>query len=302
METIKIGETELKTEDVTQALQDGGFVVRTKDQDLEAKTNFVKGLSHEDERVTHIVDPLLKRERTAFEDIIKKHTGKDRLVIDNKPQNAFEYGDWALDNMKSELESKAQKGVKDEQLKTDYETLKRDYEDFKKLKVKESEEHKRELGKLTLSTDIEKAMSKLQFKEDIDNTLLNTYLTQIKSDILQNPPQKRDAVSDGKELVFIEDSGSIQLGEDGNPLTLDRFLNSRLDPYLHKDRVVKGSGIKKPSDTPGSVKEFSMSSSINSRSALIKALTDAGLENGSDKFMELYNKHKEGLPYEAQAA
>ena len=294
MEAIKIGEHELQVQDVTKALQDGGFIVRSKEDDSKAMKSFLDGLSHEDERVNHLIGPVTRRERESFEATVKELTGMDKISVDGRTETALDYAKRAFGETKKSLEDKANEGVKDAELKTKYDTVVNDFDQYKKETEKIRQNHKLELQQFEIKSIIDAEANKLRFKDGIDPELLKTFTNHVKQEVLDSKPQKR-TIGNEELLVLVEDSGSIRYAEDGNPLTIDRFLTGKLSKYLHEDRVITGSGTEKP-DTSGKTSQFVMDPTIDSKPKLVKALLDAGLKDGSEEYMKLYKEYSKDLP------
>ena len=267
METIKIGETELKTEEVTTALKDGGYVVRTKEEDSTAMKTFLEGLSHEDERVNHLIGPVTRKERESFEATVKELTGLDKVQVDGKLETALDYAKRAFGETKKTLELKAQEGVKDDELKNKLAQLEKDFEDREKVWRKKEQDREKEFKKLGFQSKVESYISGKQMKDGLDSNLLNSHISVVKQEALNSTFETRKLGEENLE-VLIDTNGSVKYDSDGNPMTLGRFIDGKLSSYYHENRQINGNGTQKPQANNGDPAPFSMNPNIKTRGHL----------------------------------
>lgn len=294
METIKIGDHELKTQEVAKALQDAGHIVRTKEEDSKAMQTFLEGLSHEDERVNHLIGPVTRKERESFEEAVKDLTGMDKISVDGKIETALDYAKRAFGETKKNLELKAQEGVKDDELKNKLAQIEKDFADAEKNWKKKEQEREKELKQIGFKSRVESYISGKQMKDDLDTDLLNSHINLVKQEALNSQFETRKLGEEDLE-VLISSNGSVDYDNSGNPMTISRFIDSKLSKYYHEDRRMNGNGTKNPEG--GSKRgEFSMNPDIKTRSQLITSLEESGLKNGSEEFMTLYKEHSKDLP------
>lgn len=290
METIKIGETELKTSEVTQVLKDSGFVVRTKEEDDTSRDKYLQGLSSSDEKVKHIIGPIVRSEREGFENLTKELTGLDKVSVD---EPAKEYAKRAFGEIKKSLEAKAKEGITDSELKAKIDQVEKDFADREKVWKKKEQERESEFKKLGFQSKIDSYISSKKLKDDLDQDLLKSHLNSIKNEALTSSFEERKL---GEETlgVFIDSHSSVRYDDNGDPLTLERFIDGKLSKYYHEDRKLNGNGTKL-TDSSGGDKTFSMSGDIKYKEDLIKALIDSGLKQGSEEYQKLYKEHSKNL-------
>ena len=295
METVKIGEHELQTQDVTKALQDGGLIVRTKEEDTSAMQTFLQGLSHEDKRVDHLVGPVTRRERESYEAMVKEFTGLDKIQVDGKLETALEYGKRAFGETKKALELKAQEGVKDDELKNKLAQVEKDFSDAEKVWKKKEQDREKEFKKLGFQSRVESYISGKQMKDGLDSNLLNSHINMVKQEALNSQFEKRNLGGEESSEVLIDSNGSVKYDDTGSPMTLGRFIDSKLSTYYHEARQVNGNGTKKPEADPGN-QPFTMGPDVKTRIQLVEKLKAAGLKESSKEYMDLYKEHSKDLP------
>ncbi len=238
----------LDNEDVRKAaiekLSGSGFVVKPKDQFDASMNDFIKGLSHEDDRVSHLVAPVVRREREAVENLAKEFfPDAQKLVIDGKTESHLDFLKRNLSGKISELSDKAKKGVTDADLIKNFD----DYKSTSSAKYKKAEQQINELNAKLLQKDIifevDKSIAKREGKFSNDERLkplIQTHVDSAKRQAMEMKPEYRQ-IGESKVLVFIDENGSIKYKE-GDPYTVDRYIDETLAPIMEQERNLGGTG------------------------------------------------------------
>lgn len=227
-----------------EKLSGSGYVVKSRDDYNSSMNDFLKGLSHEDERVNHILAPVVRREREPLETWVKEITGIDKIHVDDKPEKALPYAQRAIKAKIDELTEKAKKGVTNEQLIKDFDDYKGSTAQKIKLLEKQLKEKDASLLQKDVIFDINTSIAKREGKFSSDERikpLIKTQVEMAKRQALEMNPEYRQ-VGENKVLVFIDENGSVKYHNDGNPYTVDKFIDEQLAPILEQDHQQQGAG------------------------------------------------------------
>lgn len=258
-----------------EKLTGSGFVVKSKDDYSKSMGEFLKGLSHEDERVNHLIGPVVRREREAIDNLAKELFPDAQKIKDDEGKTESHIS-FLKRNFQTTIESlseKAKKGVSDEQLK-------KDFDDYKLTSSKELNKLREQLRTKDLEIlqkdvtfDVNRSISERKGKFSNDERikpLIDTHVESVRRKALDMKPEFRQ-IGDNKVLVFIDENGSIKY-KDGNPYTVDVFVNESLAPIM--DAAVKiegaGTGADKDKQTSGS---FSVPETIKTQVQLDEYIT-----------------------------
>lgn len=275
-------------------------VIRTKENESEWQKNFISGLNENDQRVKHIVDSIVKRERTSFEEVIKKHTGKDKKPLDTGGfEDAVTYANSALSESITELNERAKKGITNEEAAQKLTAL-------EKTRAAEQKEHQEAIKKLQednrtglLEKSFSAKISSLTLSDDVDRDLLGAYDGTVKSEFMKMNPQVKE--KDGKEIIVLHDeSGSEKYDSAGNLLTADSFINSKYSKYLKEPRVILGAGLK-PKDPKTQTGDFVLTADVKDKDTLrVKLETHHNAKSDDPKVVADYIKYSKDLPLQAK--
>lgn len=260
-----------------EKLSGSGFVVKSKDEYGKSMSEFLKSLSHEDERVNHLIAPVVRREREAIDGLAKElfPDAQKLKTDDGKTESHLDFLKRTVSSKLEELNKKASKGVSDEQLK-------KDFDDYKMTNSKELNKLRDQLKSKDLEIlqkditfDVNRSISKREGKFSNDERvkpLIDAHVEAVQRKALEMKPEFRQ-IGDTKVLVFIDENGSIKY-KDGNPYTVDVFVEESLAPIMEKGITIQGAGTGADKDKQ-SGGGFNIPETINTQIELDEYITAA---------------------------
>lgn len=251
----KILEDENVRNTVVSSLSEKGFIVKAKDDYNKSLEDYVRTLSPEDEKVSHIIGPVVRREREPLENLVKELTGLEKTSIDGKTEKALDYAKRALSEFTNSLNEKAKKGITNDQLIKDFD----DYKVSVSSKLKASEKKIEELNATLLQKDvifdIKNSIAKREGKFSNDEKikgLIPEIVNSVQRQAMELKSEYRE-LGGQKILAIIGENGSILMNDKtGNPLTVDDWIEAKLAPVMEVGKNQPGAGTGADQQDKGS--------------------------------------------------
>lgn len=255
---VKVLDTEAHRTAAIAHLSGSGFVVKPKEEYDKSLNEFIKGISHEDERIKHIADPIVRRERESVETMVKKYfpDAAKKVLDDGKTEPAVSYAERVFTSEIEKLREQAKKGVTNEQLLKEYDEFKVSASTKEKAWAKKIEELNATLLQKDVTFDIGKSIAKREGKFSNDEKL-KPIIPSIVESVQRKASELKTSYRelDGKKiLVLLEENGSVRMNpKTGNFLTMDDFIEEQLAPVMDVGKVVTGAGTGADGNKVGNV-------------------------------------------------
>ena len=262
-----------------EGVEEGEFILRTEDEEKEFRDNLVA--SEVDKRI----GSRIKEVHGSYDTDLFKITGKQRK--DDEPTYDFmkriftEYKEKAdsvqiYEGQIKELKDKIRDGSGDETLKSQLKNLEKKHSEALENWTEEKESLIKNHNQELIGADLDKEISKLKFRDDIPQAVVDSYVSTVRGELLNNALRQ-----DGK-LVF-------KNGEDGiltdnttlKPIGADKILGDKLKDILKGDGKSGLGGGPKPGEGAGEI--VPPDSALVSKVALADYLQGEFLKKGMTK-------------------
>lgn len=192
----------------------------------------------------------------------------------------------------SELEDALKNNTGDEQLKRDLQKTRDEYKGAKEEWESEKTKYSTDLSTYKLSTELDKAMFGLKFKEDIPQEVKDTFVERVKTDLL-----KSARIVDNK-MIFVGDDGATLANKDNslNPYTPQEMLTKALDSILSKAKTLNGLPKAETIIVDGKEVTTLPNPNAKSRQEVTQYLKENGIARGSKDYIRMYGEFCEHLP------
>ena len=286
---------------INEAQENSEFDVFAGDEHTTYLDNFAK--TEVEKRMKSEVKDIHDKYDDDFESIFgeRREEGKER---------SYDFFKRKLSELKSAVGSSTELNKKikqleddlknksgDEQLRKDYDKLKGDYNTDKENWDKKTQEYISSQEAMKVEIQLDSAAAKLQFKEEIPQSVRSILIDNAKAKLLQS-----GKVID-KELIFVDSEGATLRNKNNalNPYTADELLKIELKDVLGEKTVIQGTGVKpalqKDKDGKDTI-TVSVPDSVKSKVNLSDHLMSIGLTQDSKEYQLAYEKYSEGLPLE----
>ncbi len=191
-----------------------------------------------------------------------------------------------------ELEQAIKDDSGNERLKAELQTVRDEYKSEKEKWDLEKDDHSNALNTYKLGNELDKGMIGFEFKKDIPQTVTDTFIAQVKSELLSSAK-----MVDGV-MIFTDKDGKTLVNKDNalNPFTAKELLTQKLDGILAKSKKVDG-----PIKPTKEVKDGKTVTTLPNPGASTKVevsdyLKKNGIVQGSEDYNRMFGEFSEGLP------
>ncbi len=219
----------------------------------------------------------------------KTYNFLNRKVIDLKEQNK------SAEPLKvkiKELEKAIKDNTGDERLRIELDTVRGEYKKEKDSWEAEKTEHSKSLDTYKLGNELDKAMIGFEFKKEFPQTVTDTFIAQVKSELQKSARMVENV------MIFVDESGKTLVNKDNalNPYTAKELLSQRLEGILAKSQKVDGPIKPKREVKDGKEITTLPNPGAKTKMEVTSYLKKNGIPQGSEDYNRMYEEYGRGLP------